>query len=704
MKGKSGFWIKNICLCILVMVAAGGMALAAYTQSGYLSSGMAGNQYVVIDKGGQVWTCSYDQNSVRVFHPNGTEAPFSPISQGKNSSGALTGIYQPSGIGMDTAGIIYITCDFSSNHNVFKFQSWDGTPLNGFEVSYRIGDIDVDTSNRLFMVEKVAADTVAFHVMDTTGTDFPGSPVIQAISGATVTRGIGVLPDSSKVYLASETLGKVLCFNGGIFGGTASYNLGADLALGLNVPGSCEVDAKGLIYVSVTNDNAVRIYQSNGTLNETLTHSSLYRPRGVGFYPNSQVLYIAQFNANTSLQRWTVNPSLIVPVLGYHNVTASWNADHGMLISPDNLADQLDFLQAHNYNVIGLDTYYSWWMNGTSLPENPIVMTFDDNYYGELHFGGSQLTTRNMPGIIFAHTNYVGTSNSTGPKASWSDLSSAEAQGLMRVESHTMNHVNLTSVSQPENFSEMTGSRNAIMANIPGKMCNYIAYPYGGDVYSSASYSPRGSIPTLAAKVGYHMAFSYAGGFSCRTTPLYNIPRVTMRGDDTLNGFKTRIGYSGSRILSDPFIVNNDGNGDGTISTVGSWSTATYLSNAHIGCYGLNFLVSAAGSGSNSVTFTPSLTQAGNYRVYAWWNSDTGRATNAPFSIQHKDGSALVRASQQSNGYSWYYLGTYPFNAGTAGKVTLTNDADGTVDADAVKFVYDSAMVPVELSSFEQEM
>jgi peptidoglycan/xylan/chitin deacetylase (PgdA/CDA1 family) len=665
---------------------------------------MAGNQFIILDKGGQVWTCSYDQNSVRVFHPNGTEAPFSPITQGKNSSGAATNIYQPSGIAMDTAGIIYVTCDYGANHNVFKYQSWDGIALNGFECSYRIGDIAFDSSNRLFMVEKVAADTVAFHVMDTTGTNFPGSPIIQTILTATVSRAIGVLPDSSKVFIASETLGRVLCFNGGIFGGTASYTLGADLASGLNVPGACEVDDNGLIYVSVTNDNAVRIYQPNGTLNETLTDSSLAKPRGVGFAPNTQVLYVAQFNANTSLQRWVIEPSLIVPVLGYHNVTASWNADHGMLISPDNLSDQLDFLQAHGYNVINMDDYYSWWMNGTSLPANPIVMTFDDNYYGELHFGGSLLTTRNMPGVIFAHTNYVGTSNSTGPKSTWSELSASEAQGLVRVESHTMNHVNLTGQSEPNNFSELTGSRNAIMANIPGKVCKYIAYPYGGDVYSSASYSPRGSIPTMTAQAGYSMAFSYAGGFSCRTTPLYNIPRVTMRGDDTLNGFKTRIGYSGSRILSDPYIVNNDDGDDGTISTVGTWSTATYLSNAHIGCYGLNFLVSASGTGSNSVSFTPALVQKGNYKVYAWWNADTGRSTNAPFTVQYKDGSTTLRVNQQTNGFCWNYLGTYAFDSGSVGKVILTNDADGTVDADAIKLVYESAVVPVELSSFEQEL
>jgi RHS repeat-associated protein len=62
-------------------------------------------------------------------------------------------------------------------------------------------------------------------------------------------------------------------------------------------------------------------------------------------------------------------------------------------------------------------------------------------------------------------------------------------------------------------------------------------------------------------------------------------------------------------------------------------------------------------------------------------------ASNAPFTIKHSTGSATVLVNQRLNGGQWMLLGTYTFNAGTAGTVTLTDKANGTVIADAVKLV-----------------
>jgi len=46
-----------------------------------------------------------------------------------------------------------------------------------------------------------------------------------------------------------------------------------------------------------------------------------------------------------------------------------------------------------------------------------------------------------------------------------------------------------------------------------------------------------------------------------------------------------------------------------------------------------------------------------------------------------------VLVNQRVNGGQWILLGTYTFSAGTAGTVTLTDKANGTVIADAVKLV-----------------
>jgi hypothetical protein len=102
--------------------------------------------------------------------------------------------------------------------------------------------------------------------------------------------------------------------------------------------------------------------------------------------------------------------------------------------------------------------------------------------------------------------------------------------------------------------------------------------------------------------------------------------------------------------------------------------------------YGTDMRYKAAGGGSKTATWTPYIPAAGNYNVYAWWSAYSARASNAPYTINYDGGSETVRVSQKVNGGQWNQLGTgtYPFVVATSGSVVLSDDADGTVVADAI--------------------
>jgi len=93
----------------------------------------------------------------------------------------------------------------------------------------------------------------------------------------------------------------------------------------------------------------------------------------------------------------------------------------------------------------------------------------------------------------------------------------------------------------------------------------------------------------------------------------------------------------------------------------------------------------AAGTGTNTVTWTTDIPEAGTYNVYAWWTPYSNRATNAPYTINYEGGSETVRVCQELGGDQWVYLGNYPFGVG-AYSVVLSDDADEYVMADAIKF------------------
>ncbi|MGP3918661.1 RHS repeat domain-containing protein [Nonomuraea sp. 10N515B] len=65
-------------------------------------------------------------------------------------------------------------------------------------------------------------------------------------------------------------------------------------------------------------------------------------------------------------------------------------------------------------------------------------------------------------------------------------------------------------------------------------------------------------------------------------------------------------------------------------------------------------------------------------------------ATNARYSVKHQGGEAGVTVDQTQNAGTWVELGSYTLTAGTAHSVTLTDAANGTVAADAVKLVRDT--------------
>src|SRR5690606_16325235 len=97
------------------------------------------------------------------------------------------------------------------------------------------------------------------------------------------------------------------------------------------------------------------------------------------------------------------------------------------------------------------------------------------------------------------------------------------------------------------------------------------------------------------------------------------------------------------------------------------------------------------GNGESVAYWNPILPKSGKYSVYLWYGKDPANdhATDAPFTVCHKDGTDLALVDLKQNIGQWNLLGTYKFERGDSGYVMTTNKADGNVLADAVKFVFE---------------
>ncbi|MFF2846600.1 exo-alpha-sialidase [Streptomyces sp. NPDC058001] len=163
----------------------------------------------------------------------------------------------------------------------------------------------------------------------------------------------------------------------------------------------------------------------------------------------------------------------------------------------------------------------------------------------------------------------------------------------------------------------------------------------------------------------------------------------TGRGGGTLLGLDSLslIEATGSADVRAEVVVDNDKLGF-TIVT-GSWSTST----VGAGFWSGNYRTAPAGSGERKVSWRPAVPQDGVYEIQASYPPAANRAGNAPYAIVHADGTATVRIDQRvagatdPRGGSWVSLGVYRLRAGLDTSVELTNDADGTVAADAIRLL-----------------
>jgi len=133
--------------------------------------------------------------------------------------------------------------------------------------------------------------------------------------------------------------------------------------------------------------------------------------------------------------------------------------------------------------------------------------------------------------------------------------------------------------------------------------------------------------------------------------------------------------------------------GGGTWNLLGVYSFGAGAASVSITDQADGFVIADAvmflppGASANTATWTPNVAQGGQYEVYARWTAHPNRASDAGYTVTHSGGSTVVPVNQQVNGGVWNLLGTFSLSPGSAHKVTLTDQANGYVIADAIRLV-----------------
>ena len=136
-----------------------------------------------------------------------------------------------------------------------------------------------------------------------------------------------------------------------------------------------------------------------------------------------------------------------VPIIMYHLVTENSRYIGKFGIRPSELEADLKYLKDNNYNTIVIGDLINFVENGNSLPENPIILTFDDGNTSDLKILLPLLEKYNMKAVasIIGQAADKNTKEqaenptATYPNLTWSQITELHKSGKVEIQNHGYN-------------------------------------------------------------------------------------------------------------------------------------------------------------------------------------------------------------------------------------------------------------------------
>jgi peptidoglycan/xylan/chitin deacetylase (PgdA/CDA1 family) len=232
-----------------------------------------------------------------------------------------------------------------------------------------------------------------------------------------------------------------------------------------------------------------------------------------------------------------------VPILLYHSVDddpPAWIAP--FTVSVRGFREQLDRVLAAGRVPVTAHRVLDALGGGAPLPENAILLTFDDGFHDFVRSALPELARRSLPAALFATTAPLRRVRSMLPPARMmtvAELAEAAAAGV-EIGAHSHTHPQLDTVPPVHARAELAAGKD-ILEDALGERVDLLAYPHG---YSNAA------VRRLAREAGYRGAFAVRNALSSRLDDPYRIARLTVRADTPPERFERWLRGEGAPLAS----------------------------------------------------------------------------------------------------------------------------------------------------------
>jgi peptidoglycan/xylan/chitin deacetylase (PgdA/CDA1 family) len=216
-----------------------------------------------------------------------------------------------------------------------------------------------------------------------------------------------------------------------------------------------------------------------------------------------------------------------VPILMYHVLSAPpANAPFPELyVKPADFSFEVAWLASHGYHAVTLQRVFDTWRGVATLPDKPVVLTFDDGYLSDVRTALPVLKARHWPGVLNLEVANL--------KPVWGirppGVRKLIAAGW-EIDAHTLTHPDLTKVDEARLHDEVAGSRIAIKQRFHVPV-NFFCYPAGR--YDAA-------VVAAVQQAGYLAATTTNYGLA-KPADLYTLSRVRVSGTDGVQGVAAKL-------------------------------------------------------------------------------------------------------------------------------------------------------------------
>ena len=223
-----------------------------------------------------------------------------------------------------------------------------------------------------------------------------------------------------------------------------------------------------------------------------------------------------------------------VPILMYHYISVPPpDADvyrRDLSVTPGDFEQQLRYLVDNGYTTISLKDLVYHLTLGYPLPERPVILTFDDGYQDNFLHAYRLLRRFDSMGTFFVVTGFIDENRSD--YLTWGQVRVMH-QGGMEFGSHSYSHPDLRGQSVDYMVWQIVGSQEALAERI-GEAVRFFSYPVG-------SYDRQ--VIDVLRSAGFWAAVTTQQGTGHTSDGLFELMRIRIRGDDTLDQFAAKLEY-----------------------------------------------------------------------------------------------------------------------------------------------------------------